>query len=78
MDVRGVTSNIFSEYEEKSSVIARVIEWVNGLRGSERARNANEKLNEMPDRKEIEIAMRDERLLSWGGLGTAAVYMRGV
>ena len=46
-------------YVEDSSVIARVIERVNHLRGVERARNPNKSLNVMPDKEKIESAMEE-------------------
>ena len=62
-------------YEEDPSVIARVIERVNDLRGDERARRANGKLNLMPERAEIERAMKDMKDSSPGEDGVRLRYI---
>ena len=46
-------------YEEDPSVIARVIEGVVDMREDERAKRANDRLNLVPERDEIERAMKD-------------------
>ena len=46
-------------YEEEPSVIARVVGRVEDLREDERAKSANEKLNAVPEREEIERALKE-------------------
>ena len=62
-------------YEEDPSVIARVIEGVEDMRGDERAKRANDKLNEMPEREEIERAMKEMKDSSPGEDGVRLRYI---
>ena len=62
-------------FEEDPSVIASVIERVQDMRGSERARCANERLNEMPEREEIECAMKDMKESAPGEDGVRLMYI---
>ena len=56
-------------------MIMSVIERVEDMRGNERARCANERLNEMPERDEIERAMKEMRESSPGEDGVRLMYI---
>ena len=56
-------------YEEDPSVIARVIERLKNLREDRRARIANYKLNEKPERDEIGRAVKKMKHFSWERTG---------
>ena len=75
------SGNISSKYREKyegdSSVIAREIERLNDLSGDEGARNVNEMLIEILDRKEIDKAMKQMNNSSPGEDGVRLWYVCG-
>ena len=65
-------------YEEDPNVIARLIERVNDLREDERERNANDELNEIPERDEIERAMEELKDSSLGKDWVRLRYMYSI
>ena len=62
-------------YEEEPSVIARAIARVEDLRGDGKAKMANEKLNAVPERVEIEMAMKEMKDSSPGEDGVRLRYI---
>jgi hypothetical protein len=63
-------------YEEEPRVIERAVNGATDLRECERAKEANDRLNEVPEREEIVAAMKDMKESAPGEDGVRIGYIK--